>query len=101
MSHAQLMAELKQTMPKMAAGYRTLKDTLRADSALDAKTKSLTALAIAVSRRSEETSRLALDQALAAGATRSEVTEAIGMAVFMGGEPAAFDGDKVFEAYTD
>ncbi|WP_456427594.1 carboxymuconolactone decarboxylase family protein [Rhodocaloribacter sp.] len=77
-------------------------DRLRAeamgDRALDKKVKELIALGIAVAERSETSIAYHVHNALAAGVSREEIAETIGVAIFVGTEPAAIQGIQLLEA---
>ncbi|GEM_PF-615084 len=77
-------------------------DRLRAeamgDQALDKKVKELIALGISVAERSETSIAYHVHNALAAGATREEIAETVGVAIFVGTEPAAIQGIQLLEA---
>lgn len=96
-TYDRMLAQLKQTMPKMGTGFAEFQANAVATVTLDAKIKHLTALAIAVVRGSEDSFELHVTEALRAGATRPEIVEAMGMAMMLGGEPVAFDGGKALE----
>jgi AhpD family alkylhydroperoxidase len=56
--------------------------------ALDKKTKELTVLAIAVATPCDECIGFHMEALVKPGATRAEIEEALGMAIYMGGGPA-------------
>ena len=68
------------------------------DGALPPKIKELMALAIAVAIHCEGCIAYHVHDALYAGATREEIVETIGVAVMMGGGPAAVYGAEALEA---
>ncbi len=68
------------------------------DGALDYKTKELVALAIGVAVRCDGCIAYHVHDALRAGATREEIMEAVGVAIFMGGGPAMVYGCEALEA---
>ncbi len=84
-----LMARLGRELPAPMAGFANLHAAASANGALDTKTKELIALGIAVSAGCDSCIAYHVRDALAAGATRNEVLEALGVAVMMGGGPAA------------
>lgn len=69
-----------------------------APGALDTKTKELIALSIAISVRCDGCISFHVHGALSAGASRQEIAETIGVAVFMGGGPAVVYGAQALEA---
>jgi AhpD family alkylhydroperoxidase len=73
-----------------------------APGALDTKTKELIALAIGVATRCDGCIGFHMEALVKLGASRSEVEEALGMAVYMGGGPAlmyAADALLAFEQF--
>jgi AhpD family alkylhydroperoxidase len=62
------------------------------------KVKKLMALAIAVVVRCDGCISIHVYDALAAGATREEIIEAIGVAILMGGGPSVVYGNTSLEA---
>ena len=66
--------------------------------ALSTKTKELIALSIAISVRCDGCIAFHVHDAIAAGADRQEIAEAIGVAVLMGGGPAVVYGAEALEA---
>lgn len=83
-----LMLRLGREIPGTMGGFASLHKAATAKGALDAKTKELIALGIAVAVRCESCIAYHVRDALTAGATRPEVLETLGVAVMMGGGPA-------------
>lgn len=69
-----------------------------ADGALSAKFKEIIALAIAITVRCDGSIACHVHDALASGATRPEIAEAIGVAVLMGGGPSTIHGSEALVA---
>ena len=65
---------------------------------LTPKFKELIALSIAVAMYCESCIAFHVHDALKAGASRGEILEALGVAIMMGGEPAAMYACDAFEA---
>jgi len=84
-----LMLKLGRELPGTMSGFANLHKAATAGGALNAKTKELIALGIAVAVRCDSCISFHVHDALAAGATRAEVMDALGVAVLMGGGPAA------------
>jgi AhpD family alkylhydroperoxidase len=93
-----LMVQLGRELPGPMAGFANLHKAATAKATLDAKTKELLALGIAVAVHCEPCIAFHVHDALAAGATRAEVLEALGVAVMMGGGPAAMYACDAFAA---
>jgi len=67
--------------------------------ALDTKTKELIALGIAVAIRCDACVAFHAEAALRHGATREEVMEAVGMAIYMGAGPSVMYAAQAVEAF--
>ena len=79
-------------------GFAGLHKAATTKGALDTRAKELIALGIAVAVRCESCIAFHVHDALAAGATRAEVLETLGVAVMMGGGPAAMYACDAFAA---
>lgn len=93
-----LMSNLGQELPAPMAGFVQLHRTAVAEGALSTKIKELIALAIAITVRCDGCISFHVHDALAAGATRQEIVEAIGVAVLMGGGPSVVYGAEALDA---
>ena len=80
--------ELRHAIPQVYAGYKELHDSALAAGALDARTKELIALAIAVSKECDGCTAAHAHAAVQHGATPQEAAEAIGVTFLMNGGPA-------------
>jgi len=80
------------------AGFGQLHRQAMAEGALSTKVKELITLSISITSRCEGCIAVHVRGALRAGATRQEVLEAIGVAVYMGGGPAMVYGCEAYEA---
>ena len=68
--------------------------------ALDAKTKELIALGIAVAVRCDDCIAFHVKAAVQQGATKEEVLETLGMAIYMGAGPSVMYASHALEAFT-
>ena len=93
--------DLRQAIPRVYAGYRELYDSALAAGALDAKTKELIALAIAVSKECDGCIAAHAHAAVLHGATPPEAAEAIGVTFLMNGGPATVYGARAFAAFQE
>jgi AhpD family alkylhydroperoxidase len=93
-----LMGELGEEIPAVMEGFGRLHHAASAEGALDAKTKELIALAIAITVRCEGCIAYHVCEAMQAGVTRAEIMETIGMAILMGGGPSVVYGSEAYEA---
>ena len=90
---------LYQAAPEAMKAYAGLMAAATAAGALDAKTKELMALAIAVASHCQGCITYHARAAVKKGASREEAAEAIAVAVEMGGGPAAVYGAEALEAF--
>jgi AhpD family alkylhydroperoxidase len=79
---------LRRDAPEVMTAFNALSRAATEDGALDKKTKELIALAIGVSQRCDGCIGFHMKALARLGATRAEVVETLGMAVYMGGGPA-------------
>lgn len=71
-----------------------------APNALDVKTKELIALAISVAVRCDDCVAFHAKAAVEQGASRAEVLETLGMAIYMGAGPSAMYASHALGAFT-
>lgn len=93
------MKEVRAGVPDVMAGFSAMAKAATAQGALDPKTKELIALAIGIAVRCDGCIAFHAKAALQYGATRDEVMETAGMAVYMGGGPSFIYGAQAVEAY--
>ncbi|HEX6469021.1 MAG TPA: carboxymuconolactone decarboxylase family protein [Streptosporangiaceae bacterium] len=93
--------ELRHAIPHVYAGYKELHDAALAPGALDAKTKELIALAIAVSKECDGCIAAHAHAAVRRGATPDEAAEAIGVTFLMNGGPATVYGARAYAAFVE
>lgn len=91
--------DLAGAVPAVMDGFSRLHRNAVTGGALDERTKELMALAVAVAVRCDGCIAFHVHDAVRAGASRDEVAEAIGVAVLMGGGPAAVYGTEALRAY--
>jgi AhpD family alkylhydroperoxidase len=82
------LAKLRADVPDTMKGFAALAQAAGRDGALDRKTKELIALALGVAAHCDPCIGFHAQALVRLGATRAEVEEALGMAVYMGGGPA-------------
>ena len=90
---------LFKAAPAPMRAFRGLMEAATADGALDAATKELMAVAIAIATHCEGCIVFHVRAAAKHGATREQMAETIGVAVEMGGGPAAVYGADALVAY--
>ena len=94
------LAKLRADEPDLMKGFAALAEAATRDGALPRKTKELIALALGVAGHCDACLGFHLQTLIKLGATRSEIEEALGVAVYMGGGPSlmyAADALKAFE----
>lgn len=91
-------SQLSNALPDVMKSFYALSRASSADGVLDAKTKELIALAIAVATHCDDCIAFHTSSALKAGATKDEILEMLGVTVFMGGGPALMYATHVMEA---
>jgi AhpD family alkylhydroperoxidase len=82
------IAKLRADIPDVMKGWAALAHPALADGALDKKTKELIALALGVASHCDACLGYHAAALVKLGATRAEVEEALGVAVYMGGGPS-------------
>ena len=80
--------------------FSTIAQAALTPRALDVKTKELIALAIAVATRCDDCVAFHTKAAVEQGATRDEVLETLGMAIYMGAGPSAMYASHALGAFT-
>ena len=92
------MGDLGKEIPEVMKAFGGLHHAAGADGALDAKTKELIALAIAVTVRCQGCITCHVSDALKAGASRQEILDALGVAILMGGGPSVIYSIEAMDA---
>lgn len=98
-SLSKAMAETRKGIPDVAQGFAALAKAATAGGALDPKTKELVAVAISIAVRCDGCIGFHTKAAASRGATRQEILETIGMAMYMGGGPSFVFGAQALEAF--
>ena len=92
------VSKFADSQPGTVLAFTSLRKATLGDGALDAKTKELIALSIAVASQCDGCIAFHVDHALKAGANTTEIEEALGVAVLMGGGPALVYATHAMEA---
>jgi len=95
---AQLRA-LRGGTPAVMKAFSDIAQAALAPKALDGKTKELIALGIAVAVRCDDCIGFHVKAALKEGASRDEVAETLGMAIYMGAGPSVMYASHALEAF--
>ena len=93
------LKKLRKDIPDTLQGFSVLAQAAARDGALDKKTKELIALALGVAAHCEGCIGFHSEALVKLGATRHEVEEALGMAVYMGGGPSLMYAAEAIAAY--
>lgn len=81
------LRELNKTIPDAAKGFGALTKAVHDNGPLDAKTKEMIALGMAVATRCEPCINFHIDGLMRAGGTREELGDVLAVAVQMSGGP--------------
>lgn len=93
------MNEVRAGIPDVMTAFSAMAKAAAAEGALDPKTKELLAVAIAIATRCDGCIAFHAKAARRYGASRAEVMETVGMAIYMGGGPSLMYGAQAVEAY--
>ena len=96
-------AELRKLIPEVMQGFGTMARAATQTKALDEKSKELIALALGVAAHCDGCLGFHAKALARLKATREEVAEALGMAVYMGGGPSlmfAADALRAFDEFS-
>jgi AhpD family alkylhydroperoxidase len=97
LSHA--IKEVRLGTPEVMKSFSAMAKAATEGGALDVKTKELMALAIAVAIRCDGCVAFHAQAAVKHGATREEIMETMGMALYMGAGPSLMYAAQAVEAY--
>ena len=92
------IGEIGKLSPDTLKGYQTLSDAGQKTGHLDAKTRELISLAVAVTTRCDGCITVHVGEALKHGATREEIAEALGVAVAMNAGAALVYSARAMDA---
>jgi AhpD family alkylhydroperoxidase len=91
--------EMGRMSPDIVRGYRQLSEAGAKTGKLDAKTRELIALAVAVTRQCDGCIAMHTDAAVKHGATREEVLEALGVAIAINAGAALVYSARAMDAF--
>jgi AhpD family alkylhydroperoxidase len=92
------LTELARLSPDTVRGYRMLSDANAKTGKLDDKTRQLISIAVAVTTHCDGCIVIHTDAAIKAGASREEISEALGVAVSMNAGAALVYATRVLDA---
>src|SRR6266568_7167825 len=94
-----LLRSLRGAAPDVMKAFAGIARAATVSKALDGKTKELIALGIAVAVRCDDCIAFHAKAAVEQGATRDEVSETLGMAIYMGAGPSVMYASHAMEAF--
>jgi len=92
------LRNLRGDAPDVMKAFSGIAQTALAPKALDAKTKELIALGIGIAIRCDDCIAFHIKAAVERGATREEISETLGMAIYMGAGPSVMYASHAFAA---
>lgn len=93
------LKELRSGAPDVMKGFSAIAQAALKANSLDTKTKELIALAIGVATRCDDCIGFHVKAAVAQGASREEILETLGMAIYMGAGPSVMYAAHAIEAF--
>jgi len=93
------IAKLRKGIPETMKGFSQMAAAATAQGVLDPKTKELIALAIGVTVRCDGCLAFHAKAAERHGASREEILETLGMAIYMGGGPSMVYAAEALAAF--
>ncbi len=94
-----LLRNLRGGAPDIMKAFSAIAQAALAPKALDIKTKELIALGIAVAIRCDDCIAFHAKAAAERGASREEILETLGMAIYMGAGPSVMYASHALEAF--
>jgi len=92
------LRDLRGGAPDVMKAFSGIAQTALAPKALDAKTKELIALGIGIAIRCDDCIAFHIKAAVERGATREEISETLGIAIYMGAGPSVMYASHAFAA---
>jgi AhpD family alkylhydroperoxidase len=93
------LKELSKEVPDVLAGFHAMSKAATKEGALTTKMKELIALALGVAGHCDGCIGFHTKALIREGVTKSEFTEALGVAVYMGGGPSLMYAAEAMEAF--
>ncbi len=93
------LRNLRGGAPEAMKAFASIAQSALKDGALDGKTKGLIAIGISVAVRCDDCVAFQVKAAVDRGATREEILETLGMAIYMGAGPSAMYASHALGAY--
>lgn len=106
MNYVEILKDMQATgckyneaLPQEMKAFGKMHDEALKDAQLDPKTKEFIALGISIAIKCDPCIVAHTASLIELGATRKEIVETLGVALFMGGGPATAYGAKALECY--
>lgn len=93
------LVKLRAVAPDVMKGFSELANAASQDGVLDKKTKELIALALGVAAHCDGCIGFHTQALARLGASKQEITETLGMAVYMGGGPSLMYAAEAINAF--
>lgn len=93
------LKELRAGQPEVMTGFSAVAKAALKKGTIETKTKELIALGISVAMRCDDCIGFHVKAAIESGATREEVMETMGMAIYMGAGPSVMYAAHVVSAF--
>jgi AhpD family alkylhydroperoxidase len=93
------LRELRAGAPEVMKGFSAIAQSALKPNALDTKTKELIALAISVATRCDDCIGFHAKAAAEQGASREEIMETLGTAIYLGAGPAVMYASHAISAF--
>ncbi len=92
---------LRKGIPEVMKGFGAMAESAKKDGVLDKKFKELIAIALAVAARCDGCIGFHAKALVKLGATKEELMETLGMAVYMGGGPSLMYAAEALSAFEE
>lgn len=92
---------LRKDIPDVMQGFSAMASAALSEGVLDKKTKELIALSIGVAGHCKGCIGFHVKALIGLGVTREELTEALGMAIYMGGGPSLMYAAEAMQAFEE
>lgn len=96
---SQYVGELSKLQPNVMKGFSAMSSAASADGQIDKKTKEFIALAIGITQHCDGCIGFHVKTLKKLGTTKEELSEVLGMCVYMGGGPALMYAADALRAY--
>lgn len=95
------IAKLRKEIPDVMTAFGGIMQAATKDGSLDKKTKELISIALSVAARCDGCIGLHTQAIIKLGATRAELLETLGMAIYMGGGPSVVYAAEALKAFDE